>query len=108
MTTSGIYAHDPVSKRYSLPEAHAALLGADAAQNLCPVCRMVDHPGSHQAKLAGCFRAGGGIPYSAYRPVFAQRMDDVWRRVYDQHLVGGFIGVVNGLADEVRSPRNTK
>jgi hypothetical protein len=108
MMTSGIYAHDPVSKRYGLPEAHAALLGADAAQNLCPVSRMVNHPGSHQAKLAGCLRAGGGIPYSACRPVFAQRMDDAWRGVYDEQLVGGFIGVVDGLADEASSRRNTK
>jgi ubiquinone/menaquinone biosynthesis C-methylase UbiE len=102
MTTSGIYAYDPVSKRYSLPEEHAALLTGDTAQNLCPVSRMVNHLGSHQAKLAACFRAGGGIPYSAYRPVFTQCMDDVWRRIYDQQLVGGFIGVVDGLADDLR------
>jgi ubiquinone/menaquinone biosynthesis C-methylase UbiE len=29
-------------------------------------------------------------------------MDDVWRRIYDQQLVGGFIGVVDGLADDLR------
>ncbi len=46
--------------------------------------------------------AGGGIPYSAYRPVFTQCMDDAWRRIYDQHLVAGFIGAVDGLPESLR------
>ena len=102
MTTSGIYSYEPESERYSLPEEHAALLTGDTAQNLCPMSRMVDHLGSHLPKLVACFRAGGGIPYSAYRPVFTQCMDDVWRRIYDQQLVGGFVGAVEGLAERLR------
>ncbi|MGH8708102.1 MAG: class I SAM-dependent methyltransferase [Burkholderiales bacterium] len=102
MTTSGIYAYDPKSKRYALPEEHAALLTGGTAQNLCPMSRMVNHFGTHLPKLVACFRAGGGIPYSAYRPVFTQCMDDAWRRIYDQHLVAGFIGAVKGLPESLR------
>jgi ubiquinone/menaquinone biosynthesis C-methylase UbiE len=29
-------------------------------------------------------------------------MDDAWRRIYDQQLVGGFIGVVEGLAEKLQ------
>ena len=102
MTTSGIYSYDPESKRYTLPEEHATLLTGDTAQNASPLSRMINHFGTHLPKLVACFRAGGGIPYSAYRPVFTQCMDDVWRRIYDQQLVGGFIGAVEGLPEALR------
>lgn len=102
MTTGGIYSYDPESKRYTLPEEHATLLTGDTAQNASPVSRMINHFGTHLPKLVACFRAGGGIPYSAYRPVFTQCMDDVWRRIYDQQLVGGFIGAVEGLPEALR------
>ncbi|HEX2230294.1 MAG TPA: class I SAM-dependent methyltransferase [Candidatus Binatia bacterium] len=102
MTTSGIYSYNPEWRHYTLPEEHAALLTGDSAQNLCPHSRMINHFGSHLPKLVECFRAGGGIPYSAYRPVFTQCMDDVWRRIYDQHLLPGFIEVVDGLTHRLR------
>ncbi|MDH3318091.1 MAG: class I SAM-dependent methyltransferase [Betaproteobacteria bacterium] len=102
MATSGIYSYDPASKRYSLPQEHAALLTGNSAQNLSPMSRMINHFGTHLPKLTACFRQGGGIPYSAYRPVFTQCMDDMWRRIFDQLLVSGFIGVVDGLTDRLR------
>ena len=102
MATSGIYSYDPASKRYSLSDEHAALLTGDSAQNAAPMSRMINHFGTHLPKLIACFREGGGIPYSAYRPVFTQCMDDVWRRIFDQILVPGFIGAVPGLPDQLR------
>lgn len=102
MATSGIYSYDAASGQYSLPDEHAALLTGDSAQNAAPMSRILNHFGTHLPKLAACFREGGGIPYSAYRPVFTQCMDDVWRRIFDQTLVSGFIGGVAGLAVELR------
>jgi hypothetical protein len=54
-----------------------------------------------------CFRSGGGVPYSAYRPVFTQCMDDIWRRIYDQTLVSGFIGGAPGLAQRLSAGKQT-
>ena len=102
MATSGIYSYDPATGRYTLPEEHAALLTGPGAQNLSPHSRMINHFGTHLPRLVACFREGGGIPYSAYRPVFTQCMDDVWRRIFDQHLVTGFIGAVPELGDMLR------
>lgn len=102
MATSGIYSYDAGTTRYALPEEHAALLTGDTAQNVTPMSRMIDHFGTHLPKLVACFRAGGGIPYSAYRPVFTQCMDDVWRRIYDQQLLSGFIGAVEGQTEALR------
>lgn len=106
MVTSGIYTFDPASKRYALPEEHAMLLTGSTAQNLSPTSRLINHLGSHLGELVKCFRDGGGVPYSAYRPDFTDRMDDSWRRIYDQLLLPGFIGAVDGLtkrlADGIR------
>jgi len=101
MATGGIYRYDPKTQRYELPEEHAALLTGQSAQNLSPHAKIIEHFGSHMPKLKACFREGGGIPYSAYRPVFTQCMDDVWRRIYDQMLVPGFIGAVPGLTEQL-------
>jgi len=97
MVTSGIYTYEVKTRRYSLPAEHAALLTGQSAQNLSPHAKIIEHFGSHLARIKACFREGGGIPYSAYRPVFTQCMDDVWRRIYDQMLIPGFIGAVPGL-----------
>lgn len=102
MATSGIYRYEAKSDRYELPDEHASMLTGDSAQNVAPMSRMLVHFGSHLPKLAACFRAGGGIPYSAYRPVFTQCMDDVWRRIYDQMLIPQFIGTVAGLPERLR------
>jgi Methyltransferase domain len=99
MTTGGIYTYDARTQRDTLPDEHAVALTGSSASNLCPTSRIVNHFGSHLPALVRCFCAGGGIPYSAYRPVFTQCMDDSWRRIFDQHLVPGFIGAVPGLTE---------
>ena len=62
MATSGIYAYDPATQRYTLPEEHAAALTGASASNLCPNSRMINHFGTHLPQLVRCFRDGGGIP----------------------------------------------
>jgi SAM-dependent methyltransferase len=102
MVTGGIFSFDAATGRYALPEEHARFLTGATAQNQSPHSRMINHFGTHIPKLVACFREGGGIPYSAYRPVFTECMDDVWRRIYDQHLLPGFIGVVEGISDKLK------
>lgn len=97
MVTSGIYAYDPATKRYSLPEEHAVFLTGDTAQNQCPKSRMINSFSKHLPALIECFQTGDGIPYAEFRPEFTQCMDDGWRRIFDTQLVDGFIGQVDGL-----------
>jgi hypothetical protein len=103
MVTSGIFVYDAKTQEYRLPEEHATLLTGDAHTNTAPTSRMINHFGSHLQRLVGCFRDGGGISYSAYRPVFTQCMDDSWRRIYDNLLVTGFVGAVAGLPESLKS-----
>ncbi len=58
---------------------------------------VIDHFGQHLPKLVRCFREGGGIPYADYRPDFTCHMDATWRRIYDELLISGFLGRVEGL-----------
>lgn len=102
MATGGIYRLDAASGKYELPPEHALLLTGATAQNMAPHSRILEHFGNHLPKIKACFRSGGGVPYSAYRPVFTQCMDDVWRRIFDQTLVSSFVGGVPGLADTLR------
>jgi len=103
MVTSGVFVYDPEDRSYALPEEHAPLLTGDAHTNIAPTSRMINHFGTHLQRLTACFRDGGGIPYSAYRPVFTQCMDDAWRRIYEHLLVSGFIPAVDGLSESLRS-----
>jgi SAM-dependent methyltransferase len=103
MACGGIYRFDASTRRYELPQEHAAYLTGDGLRNAAPMSRMINHLGSHLPKLVACFRSGGGIPYSAYRPVFTQCMDDAWRRIYDEALIPGFIGAVEGLTARLES-----
>jgi len=102
MVTGGIFTFNPDDQTYALPEEHAMLLTGQSYLNNAPTSRMINHFGSHLQRLASCFRDGGGIPYSAYRPVFTQCMDDAWRRIYDQLLITGFIPSVSGLPERLK------
>ena len=79
MATSGIFLYDPASGRYRLPQEHAVSLTGAAARNVSPMSGIIDHFGKHLPKLVKCFREGGGIPYSEYRPEFTCHMDATWR-----------------------------
>jgi SAM-dependent methyltransferase len=101
MTTGGIFDFDPADRTYALPAEHAAYLTGATARNAAPMSGIIDHFGRHLPRLVECFRQGGGIPYSEFRPEFTCHMDAVWRRIYDEQLIGGFIGAVDGLPERL-------
>ena len=97
MVTGGVFTYDPVSRSYALPAAHAAFLTGDSASNLAPYSRLLNNLGKRLPQLVECFRNGGGVPYSEFRPDFTADMDASWRRIYDQQLISGFLGAARGL-----------
>lgn len=103
MVTGGIYEYDQTTGEYALPEEHATLLMGDHANNLCPHSQMITHFSTHLPRMLECFEQGGGIDYSEYRPGFTESMDDVWRRIFDNQLVDGFVSVVDGLEDALQN-----
>jgi SAM-dependent methyltransferase len=101
MATSGIFLYDAASGRYRLPQEHAVSLTGAAARNVSPMSGIIDHFGKHLPRLVKCFREGGGIPYSEYRPEFTCHMDATWRRIYDEMLISGFLGRISGLTERL-------
>jgi SAM-dependent methyltransferase len=97
MATSGILTYDAARQSYTLPPEHAVSLTGHQARNVSPMSGIIDHFGRHLPDLVTCFREGGGIPYSKYRPDFTCHMDQTWRRIYDETLISGFLGRVAGL-----------
>ncbi|MEZ4718064.1 MAG: class I SAM-dependent methyltransferase [Caldilineaceae bacterium] len=59
---------------------------------MSPHGRIVNLLGEQVPTLVARFADGEGIPYDAYRPGFTHSLDDIWRRVYDEQLIDGFLG----------------
>jgi SAM-dependent methyltransferase len=55
----------------------------------------------HVPGVAQCFRTGGGVPYSEYRPDFTEAIDASWRLLYDGLLIKAFLPAVKGLPERL-------
>jgi hypothetical protein len=73
MATGGFVTYDVETKSYVLPAEHALLLAGDTGRNMAPFAGLLEALGSHMAELEDCFRVGGGIPYSSFRPRSGRR-----------------------------------
>jgi SAM-dependent methyltransferase len=103
MTTGGVFTYDPASRTYTLPVEHALYLTGGGARNLAPMSRGLNQIGKLLPRLLECFRHGGGIPYAEFRPDFTALMDDMWRRIYDEHLLTGFLPAAPGLPERLQA-----
>ena len=101
MVTGGFFSYDPVTGEYALPAEHARLLTGPGAANAAPMAAMLQAFAGALPELERCLRTGGGLAPGAFAPHFAAagaEPGDTWRRIYDEQLVGGFLGAVPGLA----------
>lgn len=100
MVTGGFFHYDQASGEYLLPPEHAALLTGDTAANVAPMASMLRAFSGALPELEQCFVHGGGVNHESFAPHFeaaGAEFGDTWRRIYDEHLVGGFFGAVPGL-----------
>lgn len=101
MASGGVMSYDPSTGRYTLPPDHARFLTGNTIRNVAPQSQMSPLTATILPDLIACFRHGGGVPYEQFRPGFTQVMDDNWRRIYDDQLIGGFLPVVKGLSERL-------
>jgi 2-polyprenyl-3-methyl-5-hydroxy-6-metoxy-1,4-benzoquinol methylase len=103
MTTGHVVDYDAEAATYSLP-AHRAdvLTRAAGPNNLAVVAQFLPLLGEVEQKIIGCFRAGGGLPYSEF-PRFHQLMAEESGAVYDATLVDVVLPLVDGLVERLRS-----
>ena len=101
MVTGSLLEYQASDGRYTLPAAHAALLSGDRAANVAPMASTLRALAGALPELEQCLRDGGGLSRSVFAPHLAAAgadTGDLWRRIYDEQLVDGFIGAVGGLA----------
>jgi 2-polyprenyl-3-methyl-5-hydroxy-6-metoxy-1,4-benzoquinol methylase len=98
MSAAGIVVYDPAARTYHLPAEHAATLTRAAGpDNLAVMAQFVSLLASAEQPVAGCFRSGGGVPYSEYTE-FHRLMAEESARVFDAALVDRIVPLVPGLS----------
>ncbi|MBA3528448.1 MAG: class I SAM-dependent methyltransferase, partial [Propionibacteriaceae bacterium] len=103
VTTADVVRYDPATSTYWLPREHAAFLTSAAGpDNLARVMQYVAMMGEVEQQIIGCFRNGGGLPYSAY-PRFHEVMAEESAGVYDAALVDVIVPLVPGLTERLTS-----
>jgi 2-polyprenyl-3-methyl-5-hydroxy-6-metoxy-1,4-benzoquinol methylase len=103
MTTGHIVDYDAQNGTYSLPAHRAGVLTrAAGAHNLAMVAQFVPLLSEVEQKIIGCFRDGGGLPYSEF-PRFHTLMAEMSGGVFDAALVDVVLPLVDGLVERLRS-----
>lgn len=103
MTTAHVVDYDPATATYTLPAHRAATLTRAAGpDNLALVALFLPQLGEVEQKIVGCFREGGGLPYSEF-PRFHALMAEQSAAVFDIALVDVVLPLVDGLPDRLRA-----
>jgi SAM-dependent methyltransferase len=101
MTTGRIVDHDGTAGSFSLPAEHAAwLTRAAGAGNIAVQAQYVGLLALVEDQIVGCFRDGGGVPYSAF-PKFQALMAEDSGAVHDATLIDVTLPLVPGLVDRL-------
>jgi SAM-dependent methyltransferase len=101
MATGGIVEYDPESRTFTLPPEHAVCLTGTSSRNLASTSQFVLMLAKRTPGVTECFRTGGGVPYTEFRPDFTEAMDASWRLLYDGLLIKGFLPAVTGLPERL-------
>src|SRR5207253_256360 len=96
LATGGVLEYDAASRTFSLPPEHAVCLTGTSSRNLAAASQGLPMLAARLARVVECFRNGGGVPYSEYRPDFTEFMDASWRLLYDGLLIKGFLPAAQG------------
>jgi SAM-dependent methyltransferase len=102
MTTGRIVGYQRDHHTFSLPPGRAAWLTRSAGlNNLATGTQYVGLLGMVEDQIVECFRAGGGVPYSAY-PRFQAVLAEDSNAVHDATLIDVTLPLVPGLPDRLR------
>ena len=101
MATGGIMEYDAASRTFRLPAEHAVCLTGASSRNLAAGSQGVAMLAKRLPRVAECFKSGGGVPYSEFRPDFTDYMDASWRLLYEGLLVKAFLPAAKGLPERL-------
>ena len=101
MATGGVVEYDAATRRFTLPAEHAACLTGTSSRNLAAGSQSLPMLAKRLPGVVECFRHGGGVPYTEFRPDFTEAQDASWRLLYDGLLIKGFLPAVKGLPERL-------
>ena len=103
MTTGHVVEYNPDTGTYALPAHRAGVLTRAAGpDNLALVTLFVPLLAEVEQKIIGCFRDGGGLPYSEF-PRFHTLMAEQSGVVFDNALVDVVLPLVDGLVERLHA-----
>jgi 2-polyprenyl-3-methyl-5-hydroxy-6-metoxy-1,4-benzoquinol methylase len=103
MVTGEIIDYDPDSRRYRLPDEHAAwLTRAASPNNLAVPFQFFPLLAGVEDEILDCFRNGGGVPYERY-PRFHQVMADESDQTVVSNLVDTILPLAPGVIERLES-----
>lgn len=101
MTVGGIVDYDAGTRRYALPEEHAAALTRAAGLgNQASMLQYIAMMGEVEQRVVAAFSDGAGVPYSAY-PRFQRLQGEESARTFDAELLEHILPLVPGLAQRL-------
>lgn len=101
MVTGRVVNYFPETRTYQLPEEHAAFLTRDAApNNLAAIAQYIPLLGTVEDKVVGCFKNGGGVPYSEF-PRFHEVMAEDSGQTVLPALIDSILPLVPGLNEKL-------
>ena len=101
LATGGIVTYDAASRAFTLPLEHAVCLTGASSRNLAPGSQTLPMLAKRLPGIIECFRTGGGVPYTEFRPDFTEAQDASWRLIYDGLLIKGFLPAAKGLPERL-------
>ncbi|MFQ5767492.1 MAG: class I SAM-dependent methyltransferase [Acidobacteriota bacterium] len=103
MVTGRMVEYDPEKRTYRLPAEHAAsLTRAAGTGNMATMMQFLSCMGNVEQEIVGCFRKGGGLPYSAYDR-FHGIMAELSGQIFAETLIQKTVPLVPGLPGKLQA-----
>jgi SAM-dependent methyltransferase len=103
MTSAGYVTYDAVSRRFALPPEHRAALADEGGPMFFGgIYEMVLSASSVVDRIADAFRAGGGVPQSAYDERFWDGMERFSAGFFDHALIQQWVPAMPDVERKLR------
>jgi 2-polyprenyl-3-methyl-5-hydroxy-6-metoxy-1,4-benzoquinol methylase len=103
MVVGSVVEHDPENETYRLPPEHAAWLTRVATpDNIAVSAQFIPVLASVEERIVGCFREGGGVPYSAFERFHEVMAEDSGQTVVSA-LTDSILPLVPGLTERLEN-----
>src|SRR5437899_5679369 len=104
MAAARYLAYDPPTARFTLtPEQAACFADPDSLSFSCPTAQILLKILEQADAVAGAFRRGGGVPYSAYAPGLTEGLARGSRANFHTHLTQTWLPALPGAVEALQA-----